>query len=371
MRKKLNQMAKKQWFIYSMALCSAVLFYCVLSNIDILYQEVHTILRFLSPIIMAIVIAYILNPIVLFFERQLFKIGKQEKINYILAVILTFFTLLSIMALFIMAIVPYLTENIIAIIGNSDLYIKWINNLLLRVGKHIGNTELLKIDKLLKNNMEVFPNGIKTVWDTSLSLGLTIINFFISLIVAVYLLIDKKRIVKEIEKLRRHYLKEETYERNTKFWEKCNQIFSKYLSSNFFDALIIGSVNAVFMMLMGMPYIAMISLIVGITNMLPTLGPIIGGIISCFILVVFNPMTALYFMIFSIVLQGIDAYIIKPKLYGNSLGIPSVLSLMAIIIGGKFFGIIGVFLSIPVVAVLCNLYQNNFLPFLEKRKKEE
>ena len=119
-----------------------------------------------------------------------------------------------------------------------------------------------------------------------------------------------------------------------------------------------------------MPFIALISVVVGVTNILPTVGPLIGAVIGGLILVVYRPDMALWFLLFTLVLQTIDGYVIKPKLFGDSLGIPPVVTLISIIFGGKLFGVIGVFLSIPVASVLCDLYSNSFLPRLEKRKQK-
>ena len=132
--------------------------------------------------------------------------------------------------------------------------------------------------------------------------------------------------------------------------------------------MIIGMINAVFMLLTGMEYIALISLVVGVTNLLPTFGPIIGGAIGAFILVLIDPMHALIFIVFTLVLQTFDGYILKPKLFGESLGVSAVVILITIILGGKIFGVIGILLAIPFAAIMTFLYDEVFLPFLERKK---
>ena len=149
-------------------------------------------------------------------------------------------------------------------------------------------------------------------------------------------------------------------------------LFIQYIGCSLLDGFIIGTVNAVFMLIFRMDNITLISVIVGVTNLLPTFGPIIGAIIGAFFLVITNPMDALIFIIFSVILQAIDGYVIKPKLFSSSLGLSPVLSLIAIILGGKMFGFIGILLSIPVTAVLVMIYNEQLLPLLQKRtaKKE-
>ena len=111
-------------------------------------------------------------------------------------------------------------------------------------------------------------------------------------------------------------------------------------------------------------------MIVGVTNILPTFGPIVGGAMGAFILLVEDPMYAVIFVIFTCVLQTIDGYVVKPHLFGDSLGVPAVISLISIVIGGKIFGPIGILISIPFTAVCAILYHESLIPWLEKRKNE-
>lgn len=116
-----------------------------------------------------------------------------------------------------------------------------------------------------------------------------------------------------------------------------------------------------------MPYSVLISLVVGVTNLAPTFGPIVGAVIGAFILVLVNPWHAFWFLVFTIILQTLDGYVIKPKLFGNTLGISSVWILIAIIVFGRIFGIVGVLLAIPFAAIIDFTYRELFIVWLEKR----
>ena len=146
------------------------------------------------------------------------------------------------------------------------------------------------------------------------------------------------------------------------FWQKCRDIFSTYISSNLLDAAIVGAATAIFLAVMHMPHIFTISLIAGITNMIPTVGPVIGLIAGCLFLVFSKPINALWFLLFTIVLQLIDGYLIKPKLFGSSLGVPSILVLVATLVGGWLFGVWGILLAVPVAAILLMLWRERFRP---------
>ena len=119
---------------------------------------------------------------------------------------------------------------------------------------------------------------------------------------------------------------------------------------------------------MGMQYVGMISVVIAVTNLIPTFGPIIGGLIGAFILLLVNPLHALIFIIFTMVLQTLDGYVIKPKLFGNSLGVSGLLILIAIIVGGKMFGVVGILLAIPFAAIIDFVYKDYLLSALEKKK---
>ena len=143
----------------------------------------------------------------------------------------------------------------------------------------------------------------------------------------------------------------------------------RFIWCDLFDALIIGVANAIFFAIAGLPFNAMISVVVAVTNLAPTFGPIVGGAIGCAILLLQNPWQALWFLIFTIILQTIDGYVLKPKLFGGILGVPSVWILICIIVGGRIFGVLGILLAIPFAAISDFLYGDYLLPYLQRRRE--
>jgi len=142
-------------------------------------------------------------------------------------------------------------------------------------------------------------------------------------------------------------------------WAKIRQVFTDYITCNLLDAVIIGVLNAVYLYLMKMPYIAVISVTAGVTNLIPTFGPVIGALVGCVLLLFDEPLNALWFLIFTVLLQLLDSYLIKPKLFGSRLGVPSVVVLAATLLGGWLFGIPGVLLGVPVAAVVLALARDH------------
>ena len=156
-----------------------------------------------------------------------------------------------------------------------------------------------------------------------------------------------------------------------RFFILADAILVRYIVYSLLECLIVGSANAVFMLIMGMSYTPLVSFVVAITNLIPTFGPVIGMVIGGLILLLTRPIHALWFLLFSLVLQTIDGYLIKPKLFGNSLGVSGLWILIAIIIGGKMFGVAGMLLAIPCAAILDDLYVDYLVPWLEARKAEK
>lgn len=146
------------------------------------------------------------------------------------------------------------------------------------------------------------------------------------------------------------------------FWDKCREIFSTYISSNLLDAAIVGAANAIFLAVMKLPHILPISLVAGISNMIPTFGPVIALFVGCVLLLFYQPISALWFLLFTLVLQLIDGYLIRPKLFGSKLGVPSFLVLIVTLVGGWFFGVWGVLLAVPVAAILLMLWRDRLRP---------
>jgi predicted PurR-regulated permease PerM len=151
--------------------------------------------------------------------------------------------------------------------------------------------------------------------------------------------------------------------------KRSDRILNRYIVFNLLDAFIVGIVNAIFMTIVGLPYIGLVSMVVAVTNLIPTFGAFIGGALGAFLLLLVQPWYAVAFIIFTFVLQTVDGYILKPKLVGDSLGVSGLWVLIGVIVGGKMFGMIGILLAIPGVAILEMLYLEFLLPWLEKERK--
>ena len=372
--KNFKKMMENNWAAYTLATCSAVLLFVFLSNFSSFMNIVYSIEGLLFPIIIGAVLAFLLNPVVIFFEERALKKVKKDSLRYNISVIFAVLVFVALLVLFFLALIPSLAESISSLAANMGSYVGSSQELLAELDQlaakfRIDITEITdSISDALNSVMGNVPALLNRILSASVNMGSALFNIGIGFILAVYFLMGKSGILRAIEKLRRAALTAETYERHTTFLARCHKILIRYIGCNIFDAMIIGMINAVFMLLTGMEYIALISLVVGVTNLLPTFGPIIGGAIGAFILVLIDPMHALIFIVFTLVLQTFDGYILKPKLFGESLGVSAVVILITIILGGKIFGVIGILLAIPFAAIMTFLYDEVFLPFLERKK---
>lgn len=375
MRINRNMFTNKRWVDLTIALCIAAAFFLGLSHISVLAGAIKKVFHYISPVLIAVVIAYVMDPLVNLFQNRVLRRVKNETLRRNLAVILTVILVIVILVLLIWQLVPQLVDSVITFATNLGTYAnslqKLLENLADVAAEH--NIDLSGIvnssGNLLDQIVELVPaiSGSSIV-NTSFHVGRNVANGLIAFILAIYFLADKKRLRNGFKRMVRGILPDHAYRVGSRFWTRCNNILLRFIIFDLIDGIIVGVINAIFMSIAGMPYIAIISTIIGVTNLAPTFGPIVGGIIGAFILVLVNPWHALWFLIFTIALQTVDGYFIKPKLFGNQLGVPAVWILVAIVVGGRMFGVIGIVLGIPVAAILDFTYHENILPWLEKKR---
>ncbi len=372
---KWTALLEKPWAAYTCAACSAVLFYMILAHLGNILSGVGEIFRYVAPVFYGVIIAYLMNPVVNFFEQKVFKNIKKENIRHSISVVFGVLIVFLFIALLIGALVPSLIDSFGAIASNLDTYVDTIHRFTVNYAELFSkfNLNLASLtaswEKLLEQIVNALTENAGVIVSTSYSIGTGAVNFLLGLILAIYFLFDKKHMIKGFNRIRRLITKDEVLERRNIFWKRCHKILGQYISYDILDGIIVGAVNAVFMLITGMPYVALISVIVGVTNLLPTFGPIIGAVIGGILLVLTKPVYALIFLIFTVVLQIFDGYILKPKMFGGSLGVPAVWILVTIIIGGKIFGIVGILLAIPFAAIYTFVYEETIIPWLQRKKE--
>ena len=366
---------KKKWVSYTIATCSAVVLYMILSNLSSISAGLGSVYSFFKPVVMGLIIAYIFNPVSKVMNERVFKKIKKEGLRWKLSVAFTIIVILLAVVLLFVALIPQLVDSIATFAGNLGGYIDALQDTL-------RGFEKSPINGLLGLNLETLANATDTLLErigdylsanmgnlaiATTNIGKSLIDIALAFILAIYLLLDKTKLMEGIQRIARLIMKPEKFDSTGEFISRCNDIIIRYISFDIIDGIIVGIINFIFMLIAGMPYAVLVSVIAGITNLAPTFGPIIGAVIGGFVLVLVNPWYGLAFIIFSIILQTIDGYILKPKLFGESLGVSPLMILISIILGGRLFGVAGILLAIPFAAILDFVYRDFVLKKLEEK----
>ena len=371
-----KNLLKEKWFSYTIALCSAVVLYMLLTHISGIIQFLGSIWHVFAPVIMAFVIAYILDPLENVFSKYVFYKVEQEKPRHTLSVVFSFLSVILFIVILMVALVPQVIDSIIMFAGNLNSYVLSFQRLMRQLNSFAlqHDLDLSKFissgDELLQSITRILPENLNKIVNASYSIGAKMFDWIISFILAIYLMMDQARLRKGFSRLLHALLPDQAYRNTASFWSRCNKILIQYIAFDLLDGMIIGLCNWVFMVVTGMPYVAIISVVVGVTNLAPTFGPMIGAVIGAFILVLVKPWYALLFLIFTLILQTLDGYVIKPRLFGEQLGVSAVWILISLVIGGRLLGVTGILLAIPFAAIVDFVYQDYVIKWLETQSEE-
>lgn len=367
---------------YAVIIFGVCLLLCVIAfRIEIIQSIFSKILAVSAPILWGMVIAYLLNPLMKFFEKWLGKLINRKKphrrVVRGLSVALSVILLAGIFVSIIASVIPEIVSNI-QNIGEKFQDPQFLNSLELQVRSIFANlsektsflAEPLKLnfdnlesfllsilDKLEISSNKIFSkDGVFSSFTSGLMNALdTMTNVFLGLIVSVYLLSSKERFQAQGKKFIRAFFNKGQEKKIVDVATRVNHKFIGYFSGVALDCAIIGILTFLFMMLLRMPYALLISVILALTNAIPIFGPYIGSIPSFLLLLLFSPTKAIVFLLFAIILQQIDGNIIAPKILGDQLGLSGFWIMCAVFIGGGLFGIVGMVVASPTFAVIYSI----------------
>lgn len=369
----LKDWKNQKWFPYTVAACSAVLLYVILMNLGGIGKALGKVCQYFSPVLIGIILAYIIEPFVARLQRGLFRKIKNKKLNRSLSVMVVLVVVILLLVIILATLIPQLAGSITMFISNFDDYVIQLENWLMGLSggflkKHIDLSGILKSNLNSLSDLEnQLPNYLDEIVAAFSAIGASLVNWVMGAILAIYFLFDKERLLWGAKTLIILLSSPKKYKRFFSFLKSCNEIMEKYIIGELVEALLVGGVNFIFMIILGMPYAILVSVVVGITNMIPTFGPIFGAAAGGLILLLADPWKALAFLIFTVILQILDGYVLKPKMYGDALGVSSVMILIFIIVGGKMFGVVGILVAIPLAAIISIVY-NKFQTILLEKK---
>ncbi len=355
-----------------LVVAASLLFYYGIFHMQSLLTGIRKGVSILSPLIYGFGIAYLLIPIVNFledsvifpiFEKNHVKLQKNgiRWIRWICVILSALFFLFVIIALMMM-ILPQLIQSITGLIYSFPSYVssmqKWINStvadLSLRpqIQEQITDT-INQAQEFLTNNLlpqlqELLQNVTSGVFDVLVFLK----NFLIGLIISLYVMADKETFVAKAKMVTYALLPGKQADFLIRSMRYTHRTFGGFISGKLLDSAIIGILCYIGTSLIGTPYALLVSVIVGVTNIVPFFGPYFGSIPCLFLVLLVDPLQSLYFLIFILILQQFDGNILGPKILGDSTGMSSFMVIVAILIGGGFFGVPGMILGVPVFAVI-------------------
>ena len=362
------------WGVTALAvICASMLLYFGIFHMDVLIRGFRILSNVMMPVIFGVVIAYLLTPVVNFLEKKFFfplmkrkkiDINKKKKkaVRYISVFFALMFALLIIYSLMAM-IVPSIVESIISIINDMPRYVQnvghWLNSILknnpeLRsTAIDFFNSYSSKVETWM--NVQLLPQ-LKEVlqqFTTGVFGALVFIkNFLIGAIISVYLMADKEGFLTQGKMFIYAVFDAERANDIIRGCRFVNKTFGGFVNGKIVDSAIIGVLCYILTSIIGTPYAILVSVIVGVTNVIPFFGPYLGAIPSAFIILLVNPMQCLYFLITILLLQQFDGNILGPKILGGSTGLSSFMVIVAILLFGGLFGIPGMIIGVPVWAVI-------------------
>ena len=366
--------------------CIAVTFAFI--NISSVVGFLGKILSALGPVLTGILFAYLLNPAMEFLERRFKRmfakaITKHEKLRAMPRVLGSFLAVLLFAGSVVLLTVSTFSQVVDGISTFIDKLPEYIDNLTAWVDGFLHNNSALTkyINELIERiSASEFGTGqVDTVDITqkilsALASGAAgtfgfVYDVVVGFVITVYLLISKERFLRQWKQILYAAVPEKTAERIDKGMTDANKIFGTAILGKMIDSLLVGAICFMSNKIMGMPYATLIAVIIGVTNMVPYFGPIFGAIPCILLLLMESPVKALYFLIFIVVLQQIDANLIDPRIVGKSIGLPAFWELFACLLGGGLFGVLGLILGVPVFALVYQITKNVVQKRLEDRCK--
>ena len=375
----------KKKLLFAMILVAfAIILYLGLSNTAIIAKIIRGFFAILFPFVLGLSIAFIVNVLMRQLERfWMFIFRKAKKDTHLKAkrpVCLTVSVLVFLGVIFalIFMVVPQLfltTKNLIEDMpGYLDNLNKWWDGVVEFAAKYGAKLPELSLDadktteffgKLINDNKNAIFD--KTIGITT-SVATGIVDAVLGISFSIYILAEKEMLIRWSKKITYAYCKEEKAEKIFSIAKLTNQTFTNFITGQLIEAVIIGVLCFIGMSILRMPYASIISIMVGATALIPVLGAYLGTAVGAFLILLVNPVKALVFIIFIIVLQQLEGNLIYPKVVGKSVGIPGILVLAAVTIGGKIFGVAGMIIGVPACAVLYCLIKENVAKKLAEKK---
>lgn len=347
-----------------------IILYFLLLNIKWVTTALGSILGIISPFITAFAMAFVLNLPMKFFENKVFNFLDKEKSSFLrnlkrpLSILTTFISVIGFIVALILFVVPQLAASLSTLLDAVPGYMESFEKLLNRylssteILQHIYNTLINTWQELLKYFANFLSTSLTGILNTTVSITSGFINFILSLVLTIYMLASKETLIYQIKKILYAFLNNAIVDKILSVGRLTNNTFAKFITGQCIEAIILGVLCFIGMTIFKMPYSLLISVLIGVTALIPVFGAFIGTIPAVFLILIINPIQAIWFVVFILCLQQFEGNIIYPRVVGNSVGLSAIWVMLAMLVGGSTLGLIGMLIGIPLFSVAYQLIKD-------------
>ena len=323
-----------------------------------------------APIIIGLVIAYLVNIIMSSYERHYFRKSNKKFFKVTrrpVCMIAAFLTVAAVIALIVGIVAPQLVSCVQVLISKlpyaTTVVINKLNNVEFISKEFLDSLAKINWQEVIDKITGIATSGVGVVVDVVVKsvtmVFSTVVTVFLSIIFAVYILLSKEKLKAQASKVLKHYTKPDWYKKIVYFFNTINECFRRYIVGQCTEAVILGVLCTVGMYILGIPYAPMIGALIAFTALIPIAGAFIGAGIGAFMILTENPVKALIFIIYILILQQLEGNIIYPKVVGTSIGLPAIWVLAAVTVGGGMFGVVGMLIFVPITAAVWKIVKDD------------
>ncbi len=363
-----------------------ILFEKVLGNLPDLSGKFsfafQTTTSIMSPFIIGFGLSYLMNPSMKFFERMIFKFHpeftKYKKPVRSFSILLNYVIFFGGITWIILYLVPELKESFVTFVQQFPTYVEKLNTSITNFFDQVDFIDSADVESTLAHLVsplfgmfENLPNLVSGLLVNLYSVGKITFNVIMAIFISFYMLLEKELFGKQMRKIVFALSNRQKSNHFLYTVDRINEIFQKFIVGKAFDSLLVWIITFVVFSVLNVPYALVFSLIIGVTNFIPYFGPFIGGIPVGLIVILIDPFKSIFVIIFILVLQLFDGYYLGPKILGDTLDMSPIWIILAVVVGGSLHGALGMFLGVPILAVIKLFFSEFINKKYDKKYKEE
>lgn len=385
-KNKDNEMSDKTFKNYFFLITFGICLLVALLNIKYLVGYLALFMNIITPVLIALGVAFILNIPMSFIETHFlnfmnrFKNKKNRNLNKgkrMIAITLTFIFVIGILGGLITFVIPQVSESIDTLMVKLPGYVDSFNSLIDEVLAFFNLPETLwsditiEWDALMEQFGGLLLNSVPEIFSFTKNITVGFFNVLMGIVISIYLLADKEKLLALKDKLIYAYVRKDRADFIQDVSTTANQVFHGFIAGQITEAFILGTLCTVGLAILQIPYALLIGVLVGMTSVIPVFGAFLGAVPSGFILLVVNPIYCLIFVVYIIALQQVESNVIYPRVVGGSIGLSGLWVLVGMIIGGSLFGFLGIILGIPSFAVFYAVFRKITNERIERMTTEQ